>query len=164
MLTALGSPDNKITGFNVGADDYVLKPFDFRELLARVNVFLRRSDTTPKQEKLVLADLVMDTDTRTVTRAGKRIDLTVKEYAFLKLFLTALMPTIKPISGRPFATNAVLSWQWKVIAGLTSVAGELQSKPWMHIKPAKLPKYRHKWLLLLPGLTSYSRFQARKLI
>ena len=88
MLTALGTPDNKIIGFDAGADDYVLKPFDFRELLARVNVFLRRSDTTPKQERLILADLVMDISTRSVTRAGKRIDLTVKEYALLKLFLT----------------------------------------------------------------------------
>lgn len=88
MLTALGTPDNKITGFDAGADDYVLKPFEFRELLARVNVFLRRSGTTPKQEKLILADLVMDISSRTVTRAGKRIDLTAKEYALLKLFLT----------------------------------------------------------------------------
>lgn len=87
MLTALGTPDNKITGFDAGADDYVLKPFEFRELLARVNVFLRRSDTTPKQEKLILADLIMDMNTRTVTRAGKKIDLTAKEYALLKLFL-----------------------------------------------------------------------------
>ncbi len=45
MLTAFGTPDNKIAGFDVGADDYILKPFDFRELLARVNVFLRRSDS-----------------------------------------------------------------------------------------------------------------------
>ena len=88
MLTALGTPDNKITGFDAGADDYVLKPFEFRELLARVNVFLRRSGTTPKQEKLILADLVMDISSRTVTSAGKRIDLTAKEYALLKLFLT----------------------------------------------------------------------------
>ena len=88
MLTALGTPDNKITGFDAGADDYVLKPFEFRELLARVNVFLRRSDITPKQEKLILADLIMDLNTRTVTRTGKKIDLTAKEYALLKLFLT----------------------------------------------------------------------------
>lgn len=88
MLTALGTPENKITGFDVGADDYVLKPFEFRELLARVNVFLRRTDTTPKQEKLILADLIMDTSTMTVTRVGKKIDLTAKEYALLKLFLT----------------------------------------------------------------------------
>lgn len=88
MLTALGTPDNKITGFDAGADDYVLKPFEFRELLARVNVFLRRTDTTLKQEKLILADLIMDMNTRTVTRAGKKIDLTAKEYALLKLFLT----------------------------------------------------------------------------
>jgi len=87
MLTALGTPDNKITGFDAGADDYVLKPFEFRELLARVNVFLRRSDHTPKLEKLILADLILDISTSTVARAGKRIDLTPKEYALLKLFL-----------------------------------------------------------------------------
>lgn len=87
MLTALGAPDNKITGFDAGADDYVLKPFDFRELLARVNVFLRRSDSTLKQEKLILADLVLDMNTLTVMRAGKRIDLTAKEFALLKTFL-----------------------------------------------------------------------------
>ena len=45
MLTALGTPDNRVAGFDAGADDYVLKPFDFRELLARINVFLRRSDS-----------------------------------------------------------------------------------------------------------------------
>src|SRR5665647_495103 len=60
MLTALGTTDNKITGFDAGADDYVIKPFDFRELLARVNVFLRRSDTSIMSEKLKIADLEMD--------------------------------------------------------------------------------------------------------
>ncbi len=52
MLTALGTPDNKLTGFNAGADDYVLKPFDFRELIARVNVFLKSvSDTITRKLK-----------------------------------------------------------------------------------------------------------------
>jgi DNA-binding response OmpR family regulator len=87
MLTALGTPDNKVKGFDSGADDYVLKPFDFRELLARVNVFLRRTDSTIKTEKLCIADLEMDLHTKTVTRSHQRIDLTAKEYLLLETFL-----------------------------------------------------------------------------
>lgn len=87
MLTALGTPDNKLIGFDVGADDYVLKPFDFRELLARVNVFLRRSETKDMAEILKIADLEMDLRTKTVTRANKKIDLTAKESSLLETFL-----------------------------------------------------------------------------
>ncbi len=88
MLTAFGTPDNKIAGFDAGADDYVVKPFDFRELLARVNVFLRRSDSSVRiPEKLTLADLEMDLKTKTVTRANKKIDLTAKESLLLETFL-----------------------------------------------------------------------------
>jgi DNA-binding response OmpR family regulator len=88
MLTAFGTPENKISGFEYGADDYVVKPFDFRELLARINVFLRRSDLNiPESEKIVLADLEMDIKTKTVTRAGRKIDLTAKESLLLETFL-----------------------------------------------------------------------------
>ncbi len=87
MLTALGTADNKVTGFDAGADDYVLKPFDFRELLARVNVFLRRSDAAIKTEKLGIADLEMDLESKVVTRQNKKIDLTVKESLLLETFL-----------------------------------------------------------------------------
>jgi two-component system, OmpR family, copper resistance phosphate regulon response regulator CusR len=87
MLTALGTPDNRVAGFDAGADDYVMKPFDFRELLARINVFLRRSDTTNMSEKLRIADLEMDMNTKTVTRADHRIELTAKESSLLEFFL-----------------------------------------------------------------------------
>lgn len=87
MLTALGTPDNKITGFNAGADDYVIKPFDFRELLARVNVFLRRTDLTATSEKLTIADLELDLNTKSVTRSQIKIDLTAKECSLLEMFL-----------------------------------------------------------------------------
>jgi len=88
MLTAFGTPDNKIAGFESGADDYVVKPFDFRELLARINVFLRRSDSSSAEtEKIRLADLEMDLTTKKVTRAGKKIDLTAKESLLLETFL-----------------------------------------------------------------------------
>jgi two-component system, OmpR family, copper resistance phosphate regulon response regulator CusR len=87
MLTALGTPDNKVAGFEAGADDYVIKPFDFRELLARINVFLRRSDAGYTSEKLIIADLEMDMNTKTVIRANKKIDLTAKESSLLEFFL-----------------------------------------------------------------------------
>jgi two-component system copper resistance phosphate regulon response regulator CusR len=87
MLTALSTPDNKVIGFDAGADDYVTKPFDFRELLARVNVFLRRSDDINIAEKLRIADLEMYMNTKTVLRAHKKIDLTAKESLLLEIFL-----------------------------------------------------------------------------
>jgi len=87
MLTALGTPENKLTGFEAGADDYILKPFDFRELKARINVFLRRSDAVANPEILSVADLVMDMNTKTVHRAENKIDLTAKEYSLLEIFL-----------------------------------------------------------------------------
>jgi len=88
MLTAFGTPDNKIAGFDAGADDYVVKPFDFRELLARVNVFLRRSDSDSSLPgKLKIADLEMDLKTKAVTRGNKKIDLTAKESLLLETFL-----------------------------------------------------------------------------
>lgn len=88
MLTAFGTQDNKIAGFDSGADDYVIKPFEFRELLARINVFLRRSDSKEQSPEIIrLADLEMDLKTKRVTRADKRIELTAKESLLLETFL-----------------------------------------------------------------------------
>lgn len=88
MLTALGTYDNKLIGFDAGADDYILKPFDFRELLARVHVFIKRSKITfNESRKLSIADLVLDLDSKTVVRNGKKIDLTSKEFALMEIFL-----------------------------------------------------------------------------
>jgi two-component system, OmpR family, copper resistance phosphate regulon response regulator CusR len=87
MLTAMGTPDNKLIGFDSGADDYVVKPFDFRELLARINVFIRRTDRMINSDKLKISDLEMDLYTKTVTRANKKIDLTAKEFDLLETFM-----------------------------------------------------------------------------
>lgn len=87
MLTAFSTPENKLTGFEAGADDYIIKPFDFRELLARINVFLRRSETRNQNEKIRVANLELDLTTKTVTRADKKIDLTAKEYSLLEIFM-----------------------------------------------------------------------------
>lgn len=86
MLTALGAMEDKIQGFETGADDYIVKPFDFRELLARVNVFLKRSENASEKvgsRKLKLADLEIDDESKTVIRAGQKINLTAKEFALL---------------------------------------------------------------------------------
>jgi DNA-binding response OmpR family regulator len=88
MLTAFGTADNKLIGFEAGADDYIVKPFDFRELLARVNVFLRRtSNSNSFSEILKIADLEMDMITKTVFRSQRKIDLTAKEFLLLETFL-----------------------------------------------------------------------------
>ncbi len=87
MLTAFSTPENKITGFELGADDYIIKPFDFRELLARINVFIKRSGQNETNQKLHIADLVMDISSKTVFRGDKKIDLTAKEFKLLETFM-----------------------------------------------------------------------------
>jgi two-component system, OmpR family, copper resistance phosphate regulon response regulator CusR len=88
MLTALGTPDNKLIGFEAGADDYVLKPFDFRELLARINVFLKRSNPTISPSKILkIADFELNLETKTATRGNIKIDLTSKEFSLMETFL-----------------------------------------------------------------------------
>ncbi|MGM9509289.1 response regulator [Larkinella sp. GY13] len=86
MLTALDSLADKSDGFNAGADDYLAKPFEFQELLLRLRALTRRSGSRPKQI-LRLADLELNLDTKTVTRAGKRIDLTTREYALIEYLM-----------------------------------------------------------------------------
>jgi two-component system copper resistance phosphate regulon response regulator CusR len=82
MLTARGSVADRIAGLDTGADDYLSKPFDFHELLARVRALLRRGPVL-RTEILRIADLSIDTQARRVQRAGQTIELTTKEYALL---------------------------------------------------------------------------------
>jgi DNA-binding response OmpR family regulator len=83
MLTARDAVEDRIAGLDHGADDYLTKPFEFRELLARLRALLRRSaEIRPAQIKV--ADLVVDTGAQTVTRAGRTISLTTKEYGLLE--------------------------------------------------------------------------------
>ncbi|MFZ0521809.1 MAG: response regulator transcription factor [Candidatus Acidiferrales bacterium] len=83
MLTALDGVEDRITGLDVGADDYLAKPFAFRELLARLRALLRRSGEL-RPANIRVADLVVDTAAQSVTRAGRRIPLTTKEYALVE--------------------------------------------------------------------------------
>jgi len=87
MLTALGSTDDKITGLDAGADDYLTKPFEFKELLARIRALTRRTAESIAGEKVGIADLEMDMVTKTVTRAGKPLNLTAREFALLYFLL-----------------------------------------------------------------------------
>ncbi|SFN02043.1 heavy metal response regulator transcription factor [Variovorax sp. OV329] len=86
MLTARDEVEDRVRGLEAGADDYLAKPFAFTELLARVRALLRRG---PMQEstRYALGDLQLDLRTRRATRAGKRLDLTAKEFALLSLLL-----------------------------------------------------------------------------
>ena len=86
ILTARDSVTDKVTGLDLGADDYLTKPFSFEEFLARVRALLRRG-TDQRLPLLQLDDLTVDPATRVVTRSGRRIDLTTREYALLEYFL-----------------------------------------------------------------------------
>src|ERR1035441_3683011 len=80
MLTARDAVDDRVAGLDSGADDYLTKPFDFKELLARLRALSRRSGV-PRPEVLQAADLALNTASHAVTRAGRPISLTAKEYA-----------------------------------------------------------------------------------
>ena len=86
FLTARDQVDDRVKGLELGADDYLVKPFAFSELLARVRALLKRGKQAPA-DTLSLADLEIDPIRRRVIRAGQRMELTAKEYALLLLFL-----------------------------------------------------------------------------
>lgn len=89
MLTALGETDDKIEGFEKGADDYMVKPFDFRELLLRIQALLKRSVSSVELEnqKITVADLTVDLDSKLVYRGGNAIQLTPKEFNLLEFLI-----------------------------------------------------------------------------
>ena len=88
FLTAFDSLEDKVLGFEAGADDYLVKPFAFQELLLRVRALGRRQQAAEAVRHVIsLADLELNLDAKVVTRAGQRIDLTTKEYALLEYLL-----------------------------------------------------------------------------
>lgn len=88
MLTALGSTTSKLEGFDAGADDYLPKPFEFKELLARIKAITNRTkDQKHYSNVLQVADLVLNLDEKSVSRANNKIDLTAKEYFLLELLM-----------------------------------------------------------------------------
>jgi len=85
MLTARDAVADRVAGLDAGADDYLIKPFDFSELLARVRALLRRGEVL-QTETIKIADLELDTQAQRARRAGRAIHLTTKEYALLEYF------------------------------------------------------------------------------
>lgn len=88
MLTALGTTEDKLTGFNAGVDDYLVKPFEFKELLARIKALTRRgTGITQTSNKIKIADLELDMDKKCAVRDGEVIELTAKEFALLEYLM-----------------------------------------------------------------------------
>ncbi|MDO9579615.1 MAG: response regulator transcription factor [Bacteroidales bacterium] len=105
MLTALGSTDDKLIGFDAGADDYLVKPFEFRELLARVKVLLKTANQSINTaNKITVGDLVLDLDKKDAHRGSSKIDLTAKEFALLEYFMRN--------SGRVLSRNDIAEKVW----------------------------------------------------
>ena len=86
MLTARDSADDKVKGLDLGADDYIVKPFDFNELMARIRAVVRRKYGN-SSNKIVIGDLILDISEKSVTRDGKQIELTGKEYEVLEYLM-----------------------------------------------------------------------------
>ena len=86
MLTARDSADDKVKGLDLGADDYIVKPFDFNELMARIRAVVRRKYGN-SSNKLMIGNLVLNTSEKSVTRGGKQIELTGQEYEVLEYLM-----------------------------------------------------------------------------
>ena len=106
MLTARGEENDLVIGLEAGADDYVIKPYSPREVVARVRALLRRSRPENADGQIMFADIMMDTTGHKVTRNGKRVQLGPKEYSLLKILIE------KP--GRVFSRTHLLDRVWGV--------------------------------------------------
>jgi DNA-binding response OmpR family regulator len=105
MLTALDTVSDKVMGLDAGADDYLPKPFDYHELLARIKALLRRATLRADEVAMHAGDLTVDPLTRQVTRAGRSISLTAKEYALLDYLIRN--------AGRAVSRDQISEQVWK---------------------------------------------------
>jgi two-component system, OmpR family, response regulator len=105
FLTARDTTEDKVRGLTLGGDDYVTKPFSVEEIVARIQVILRRHGATAASSTLVLADLEMDDDAHVVRRAGQVVDLSPTEYNLLRFMLVN--------AGRVLSRNQILDHVWQ---------------------------------------------------
>jgi two-component system response regulator MprA len=112
MLTARDGVADRVKGLDIGADDYMVKPFALSELLARVRAFQRRASAVPGSTTLSVGDLTLDMRTREAIRAGKRIELTSKEYSLLELLMRS--------PGQVFTRSQILDRVWSFDAQIES--------------------------------------------
>ena len=124
MLTAKDTVEDKIKGLDLGADDYLAKPFSFDELLARIRALLRRTQTY-KTQILKVADLELDPGSHKVTRAGKEITLTGKEYALLEYLMRN--------KGRVVTETNIIDHVW-----------DMQSEPFTNVVSVYIHYLRNK--------------------
>jgi len=106
MLTARAQTDDKVRGLDLGADDYLAKPFQFPELLARVRTLMKRGQPSAMENALRVADLEIDPVRHRATRAGQRIDLSAKEFALLSLLTQR--------SGQVMSRTQIASLVWDI--------------------------------------------------
>ncbi len=106
MLTARGKTDDKVRGFDLGADDYLVKPFQFPELLARVRALLKRGQPATTEQTVRVGDLEIDAVRHRATRGGQRINLTAKEFALLSLLTQR--------SGEVLSRTQIASLVWDI--------------------------------------------------
>lgn len=103
ILSARGQADDRISGLNLGADDYLPKPFSMEELLARVGALLRQAETV-KQTRLSVGDLTVDTATHTASRAGRVVELPMREFSLLEFLVRC--------AGRTLSRAQILEHVW----------------------------------------------------
>jgi len=121
ILSSLNQPADKISGLNIGADDYLSKPFALNELTARVNAVLRRSIPAPTPGRLTVRDLTLDVLTRHVVRGGRTVSLTQKEYVLLECLCRN--------AGRTVSVGMILREVWQCdSAPLTTVVETMVCK------------------------------------
>ncbi len=139
ILSARDAVDDRVKGLEGGADDYLVKPFAFTELLARVRVLLRRGAPTP--ERLQVGDLVLDCIRRRVSRAGENIELAPKEFSILEYLMRN--------RGRPLSRTMIVEHVWDMdYDGLTNIVDVYIR----HLRSKIDDKYPHKMIQTIRGI------------